>query len=138
MKKKNDQVRDFMQKHYPHIEVGTPLTQTVEMLREFNITGAPVVDHKNHLKGFVSEVDCIRMLISASYFCDSTHKVEDVMNHTALSVSPDMGLIDLAQLMIGQKPKIYPVVEENRVVGVVGRSDVMAQLAMTLKSCIPV
>ncbi len=135
---KKYQVRDFMQKHYPHIEVGAPLTQTVERLREFNITGTPVVDHKNHLKGFVSEVDCIRMLITASYFCDSTQKVEDVMNHTPLSVSPDMGLIDLAQMMIGQKPKVYPVVEEGKVIGVVSRSDVMAVLAMTLKSCVPV
>lgn len=132
------QVRDFMQRHYPHIEVGTPLTQTVERLREFNITGSPVVDRKNHLKGFVSEVDCIRTLISASYFCDSTLMVEDVMSHDSLSVSPDMGLIDLAQLMVGEKPKVYPVVEESKVVGVVSRSDVMAQLAMTLKFCTPV
>lgn len=135
---KTHQVRDFMQRHYPHIEVGTPLTQTVDLLREFNITGTPVVDRKNHLKGFVSEVDCIRTLISASYFCDSALKVEDVMNHSPLSVSPDMGLIDLAQQMVGEKPKVYPVVEENKVIGVVSRSDVMAELAMTLKSCVPV
>lgn len=132
------QVRDFMQRHYPHIEVGTPLTNTVDLLREFGITGTPVVDKKNHLKGFVSEVDCIRMLISASYFCDSALKVEDVMNHDAVSVSPDMGLIDLAQQMVGEKPKIYPVVEEHKVIGVVSRSDVMAQLSTTLKSCVPV
>ena len=135
---KSHQVRDFMQKHYPHIEIGTPLTRTVDLLREFNITGCPVVDKKNHLLGFVSEVDCIRILISASYFCDSSLKVDDVMNHSALSITPEMGLIDLAQLMVGEKPKVYPVVEDKKVIGVVSRSDVMAELVSSLQYCVPV
>ncbi|MBD1391283.1 CBS domain-containing protein [Neiella sp. HB171785] len=132
------QVRDIMQKQYPHIEVGSPLTNTVDLLREFGITGTPVVNARNQLKGFVSEQDCIRMLISASYFCDTTLKVEDVMSNEPLSVSPDMGLVDLAQQMVKAKPKIYPVVEDDRVIGVVSRSDVMAALATALKSCVPV
>lgn len=132
------QVRDFMQKHYPHIKVGSPLTETVDKLREYGTTGTPVVNARRQLKGFVSEQDCIRMLISASYFCDTTLKVEDVMSSEPLSVSPDMGLVDLAQQMVKAKPKIYPVVDDGEVIGVISRSDVMAALATALKSCTPV
>ncbi|MCM2681356.1 CBS domain-containing protein [Echinimonas agarilytica] len=134
----NHQVRDFMHKHFPHMKVGTPLTETVDLLREFAITGTPVMDANKNLKGFVSEQDCIRVLISASYFCDTTLKVDDVMNNEPLSVSPDMGLIDLAQQMVHEKPKIYPVVEDGKVIGVISRSDVMAALGQSLKSCVPI
>lgn len=132
------QVKDVMTRQYPHIELGVSLTDVVNQLQEYSLTGVPVVDKQNRLKGFVSEQDCIRKLISASYFCDSNIKVEEVMSQEPLFIKPDMGLVDLAQKFVTGKPKIYPVVEDDTVVAVVSRSDVMAALVEQLNTCVPV
>ena len=35
------------------------------------------------------------------------------MRKEVLAVGPDTSILDLAEMMMGQKPKIYPVVEEG-------------------------
>jgi len=132
------QVKDVMSRQYPRLELGTSLSSVVEQLQEYNLTGAPVVNQHNELKGFVSEQDCIRKLISASYFCDSNVTVEEVMTKQPLSIPPEMGLVDLAQKFVSERPKVYPVIEDDEVVAVVSRSDVMAALAQHLNTCVPV
>lgn len=134
----NIQVKDVMTRQFPRLEIGTPLSTVVEQLQEYNLTGAPVVDMHNQLKGFVSEQDCIRRLVSASYFCDSNIKVEEVMNPEPLFLKTDMGLVDLAQKFVNGRPKIYPVVEDDEVIAVVSRRDVMIELAKQLNTCVPV
>ncbi len=47
------------------------------------------------------------------------------MRHEVLSVTPNKSIIDLAQEMLGAKPKIYPVTEQARLVGIVTRRDVL-------------
>lgn len=132
------QVNDVMTRHYPRIELGASLSFVVEQLQEYNLTGTPVVDQHNQLRGFVSEQDCIRKLISASYFCDANIRVEEVMTTEPLFIQADMGLVDLAQKFVNGKPKVYPVVENDEVVAVVSRSAVMLALAAHLNSCTPV
>ena len=60
------------------------------------------------------------------------------MSSAPLFVKPDMGLVDLAQKFITGKPKVYPVVEDDEVVAVVSRKDVMVTLAEHLNTCVPV
>jgi predicted transcriptional regulator len=88
--------------------------------------------------GWVSEQDCIAVMLKEAYHCEQVAQVRDVMRKEVLAVGPDTSILDLAEMMMGQKPKIYPVVEEGRLLGVISRHDVMqaihAQLAPA--SCI--
>jgi predicted transcriptional regulator len=92
-----------------------------------------VVDSQGHLDGWVSEQDCIAVMLKEAYHCEQVAQVRDVMRKEVLAVGPDTSILDLAEMMMGQKPKIYPVVEEGRLLGVISRHDVMqaihAQLA---------
>ena len=40
-----------------------------------------------------------------------------------------------AEMMMGQKPKIYPVVEEGHLLGVISRHDVMQAIHAQLGAC---
>ena len=41
------------------------------------------------------------------------------------TVSPDLALLDLAQRFVGAPYRRFPVVEEGRLIGLVGRRDVL-------------
>ena len=44
-------------------------------------------------------------------------------------------VLDLAEMMMGQKPKIYHVVEEGRLLGVINRHNVMQAIHAQLGTC---
>ena len=75
-------------------------------------------------------------LISGTYHCDTRLHVKDVMHADPLSVTPDDSIIDIAQMMAGQKPKVYPVIEDHRLIGVVARQDILRALSHVLKNCV--
>ena len=99
------------------------------------LAGLPVLDDQKRLIGFLSEQDCIPSLLTGSYHCDSRTRVEDLMSRTPLFVSPDDSILDLARQMTGARPKVYPVLEGGKVVGIINRRQVMQALNAQMKQC---
>ncbi len=121
-------ISDYMDRQPAVIRCNTPLTEVVKILIDKGITGAPVVNSKKEVLGFVSEKDCIKSLLSSSYYAEGATTVNDVMRKIALTMKPDDSIIDLAHSMEDQKPKVYPVVEDGRLVGVITRAHVLKAL----------
>jgi len=129
-------VADLMSRWTPPLHERDYLSRAVDQILSSGYTGLPVVDDSNRLVGFLSEQDCIRSLASSSYHCDNWVRISDIMSRTPVSVTADMSELALAALFSEQKPKVYPVVDkDNRVLGVLTRSQVMAALNDQLKAC---
>jgi len=79
--------------------------------------------------GFVSEQDCIHALLVSNYHGEGEPNVDDVMFRDPLTVSPEMSLVDLAQNLGRGKPKVFPVVVDGRLAGIVTRTAILAELA---------
>jgi CBS domain-containing protein len=109
----------------------TTIPEAVEKMLATQLIGAPVVDENGKVVGYVSEQDCLRYMISDSYYSDQRELVGDVMKHDVLFAEPSMAIIDLAQMMSGNKPKKYPVCENGKLVGVINRTHVLQALAKT-------
>ncbi|MCG9700889.1 CBS domain-containing protein [Vibrio sp. M60_M31a] len=98
--------------------------------------GGPVIDENKKVVGFLSEQDLLDKLVKASYHCQDTHTVQECMHQDVLSVSPEMSIIDLADMMKVGKPKVYPVVDDKgKLVGIITRRDVLRALGVTLNEC---
>ncbi len=128
-------VRDVMINNPPTVSCGAALGEVVDALLSHGVTGLPVVDANKCVVGFVSEHDCIHTLLVSSYHCEGAPVVDDVMHSGVLSVGPDDSIVDLAQRMDKDKPKIYPVVSEGRLVGLVTRSAILKHLATERAHC---
>lgn len=129
-------VQDLMSRWTPALHERDYLSRAVDQILSSGYTGLPVVDDNYQLVGFLSEQDCIRSLASSSYHCDNWVRISDIMSRNPVSIAPEMSELALAALFTGQKPKVYPVVDQdNRVVGVLTRSHVMAALNDQLKTC---
>jgi len=122
-------ISEVMWNHIEPIRCGTPLTNVVKALLSNHVTGLPVVDDERRVLGFVSEQDCIHALLVSNYHSEGEPNVDDVMFHKPVTVSPDMSLVDLAQNLGAGKPKVYPVVENGKLVGIVTRAAILSQLA---------
>lgn len=122
-------VKDVMAKHPPAISGGTSLNEVVETLLRHKLSGLPVINDQEQVVGFVSEQDCLRSILVSSYHAEGDPKVEDVMHTEPLTVVLDGSVVDVAEQMVKQKPKIYPVVDERRrLVGLLMRSQVLTAL----------
>ncbi|MDV2078961.1 MULTISPECIES: CBS domain-containing protein [Marinobacter] len=122
-------VSDVMWNHIEPIRCSTPLAKVVKALLSNHVSGLPVVDDHRKVIGFVSEQDCIHALLVSSYHCEGEPIVNDVMFHAPVTVTPEMAVVDLAQNLGAGKPKVYPVVDHDRLVGIVTRSAILAELA---------
>lgn len=129
------QVKDAM---YP---VNTPLTQDMSLvdavtnILDSGYLGLPVISDEKRVIGFLSEFDCLPYLLTDSYHCDSHVSVGDIMRNDPLTVASGMSVVDLAQQMGLDKPKVYAVVEADKLVGIITRSMLMKELNESLKHC---
>jgi len=129
------QIKEYMN-HYP-------VTFTKEMVIEeaslrFLKTkqiGGPVIDENHRLIGFLSESDVLAKMLDSIYHNEHTEDVEGLMRKDVLSVKPYDSIIELAQMMLKNKPKVYPVVDDDgNLLGTICRNDVLKAIDQHMKS----
>jgi len=122
---KGMRVRDIMVTKPVVFTSDTDLLDAVSTLVDRHITGAPVVDARGNLVGLLTERDFLRAALVAGYHGERGGCVGDYMSRDVEAVNADDSLLDVATRFIETKRRRYPVIEDNRVVGVVVRRDVL-------------
>ncbi|WP_189403667.1 CBS domain-containing protein [Alteromonas halophila] len=129
------QVSDYMNTHPVKLGLKMPVAEAVEWLLASGQTGGPVVDEKGKVVGFLSEQDCISQMIESSYYREQVCRVADIMRTPALTVKPYMSVLELAQLLLREKPRIYPVVDDDGVLcGSINRTNILKAIDVQLRS----
>ncbi len=129
----------------------TDIIQAARTLLDKGINGAPVIDGKGELVGILCQSDLVFQqkqlpLPSLFTFLDmvipvsSSRQMEKEVNKIAamtvaqamstdpVTVTPDTGIDTIATLMVDKSFHTLPVVENNRLVGVIGKEDVLKTL----------
>jgi CBS domain-containing protein len=122
-------VKEYMQFQPVAIKAQAVLTDVIQVLAKQRVTGAPVIDDAGQVIGFVSEQDCLRSLLMTGYHCDNAEIVDNVMSKEVLSVTPEDSVVELARKMTDSKPKLYPVVDDNKLVGSIDRRQILVAIA---------
>lgn len=128
-------VRDYMSRQVVTFTADMPLSAALDKVMKSTFLGGPVIDDKEQVIGFLSEQDLLGKLVMVSYHCQDTHVVGDLMYQEVLSVSPDMSIIELAEYMKVGKPKVYPVLDNGKLVGIISRRDVLKAIGKNLDAC---
>lgn len=129
-------VRDIIRKNIPFLTTEQLLPEAMDQILNANLSGLPVMGDRETCVGFLSEHDCIPHILSGSYHCDNRTQVKDLMHKEPLFVSPESSLLEIAQLMAGKKPKVYPVIDNGKLVGLISRQDVLRALSAEMKNCV--
>ena len=123
-----------------------------KLLEERRISGVPVLDAQGNLVGVVTQSDLVQrsrdlelppalnildlhlFLETPSHFQKRLekllgNKVKDVMTVDPVTVAPDTPVKEIARLMSGKGMHTLPVVEAGKLVGIVGKLDLIRGLA---------
>lgn len=102
------------------------LTAIINKLELFHIAGMPVVE-KGELVGMISQTDILKA-VKAENLQDTA--VQDVMTKDVMFVSPTESAVNVAKLMIEKRVNRVPVVENEKIVGIVTRGDLIKAAAV--------
>ncbi len=129
------QVKEYMN-HYPVTFTSEMVVEeaSLRFLKTKQI-GGPVIDDNHQLIGFLSEGDVMAKMLQTIYYNEHTADVADLMRKDVLSVKPYDSVLELAQSMLKNKPKVYPVVDDDgNLLGTICRNDVLHALDKHLRS----
>ncbi len=141
-------VGEVMQADWPTLGPESTVEEAIRLFVEARISGAPVVDD-GRLIGIITEGDLIFQDadVKAPGFLDilggmvplgSTQEyrrevlksagvtVGEVMTTDPTTIAPEVTLVEAATVMAEKRRKILPVVEGERLVGVITRMDILA------------
>jgi acetoin utilization protein AcuB len=126
-------VRDRMNRSVVSIHADALAKGASEMMRTRRIRHLPVVDHGGRLVGIVTDRDlrqvifdpAIQQRIGSLSEALKTVTVADIMTRGVITVRPGTGIRDAARLMREQRIGALPVVEGDKVVGILTEADVL-------------
>ncbi|GMT48394.1 MAG: membrane protein [bacterium] len=133
----------------------TPYTSVEELGRLFmgkNVSGAPVIDENGDIYGIVTENDLISKekrfhiptiitIFDAIIPLQSDATVEkeikrmaattvgDICTREVVTVDEETSINDIATIMTEKKIHLLPVLKEGRLVGIIGKKDVIRAIA---------
>ncbi len=143
--------RDIMTKDVITVTPDTDITQAAKLLLDNHFNGLPVIDDRGRLIGIICQDDLIVQqkrlpLPSLFTFFDGlipltsykslekevdkiiASKVSQAMTPDPLTIDPDASLEDIATLMVNNNIHTLPVLEGGRLVGIIGKEDVLRTL----------
>lgn len=99
--------------------------EVAKLMNDFGRGLLVVVDADLKLKGIVTDTDIIRKIVIEGRDAKKT-TVAQVMTNTLVAIGPGESVTDAAQKMFEYKIKRLPVVENNRLVGIISHKDLLS------------
>ena len=144
-------VKDIMTKEVISVSPDTEIVKAAEILLENRINGMPVIDAFGRLVGIICQSDLVAQqkgipipsvftllesfipLTSMKRLDKEMEKiaaltVKEAMTLEPVTVNPETEIEEVAKLMVDKKFHTLPVVDGGKVVGIVGKEDVLKTL----------
>ena len=122
-------VKDYMASNLVTFTPDMGILDAIHLLLKNRISGAPVVDKLGNIVGILSEKDCLKVMLTASYYEEPGGKVEEFMTPEVKTVDAESSLVDVAEIFLETNYRRFPVVADgNRLVGQISRRDVLRAL----------
>lgn len=84
----------------------------------------PVCSSDGHIQGILTDRDIVIRCVATRMDPKQT-KVQDLMTRGVISVSPDEDIKEAANMMSGEQIRRIPVVEQERIVGILSLADLV-------------
>lgn len=129
-------VADYMNRHPVVFTASMSIEEAVGRLLQSHQRGGPVINAEQRVIGFLSEQDCLAAMLRDTYHNEQSATVGDCMfSGEVLMVFDHVSITDLAESMQATKPKIYPVVDSERLlIGIITRTDVLRAIDVHLQN----
>ena len=140
--------KDIMTKDVVTVSPDLPVEKLASLLWEKRISGVPVIDDDGSVLGVVTESDLIDQtkrfhiptvvtILDSVIFLDSAEKIKkeinkmtgarvgDICSKKPVNINPDTPADEIASIMAEKGVHTLPVLENGKLVGVVGKADII-------------
>lgn len=144
--------RDIMNNQVITVGEDASVEEVARVLTENNISGAPVVDKEGKIAGIITEGDLLHKetnprtpgflnILGALIYIGGVErfredfkklaalKASEIMTPEVITVTGDTKVEQVASLMVNENIKRVPVVENDRIIGIISRADIIKTLA---------
>jgi CBS domain-containing protein len=148
--------KEIMSQNVITIGKDTTIEEIAHLLIEKNISGVPVVNGENKVIGMVTQKDLlykdvephfppvVEMLGGLIFLGGVKHyneelkklvatKAEDIMTAKVISIDEEEDVERVAELMVEKDINRIPVLRDGKLVGIIGRSDMVKYIAKMLE-----
>ena len=121
-------VKDYMSKEVVSCLKSDSIFEVKRILLEKKISGAPILNKSGKLIGIISESDIMKQIIDSKYFNMpmSRTTVSKYMTENVDYISPNETIFDAAEKFLRLKRKRFPVMDSNKILGIISRVDIIA------------
>jgi CBS domain-containing protein len=116
------QIRDVMTERPITCEPSATVVEVAKLMEREDVGPIPVVE-SDRLVGIVTDRDLVLRVIAEGRDPKQT-SVKDIISKDLVTVSPEEDLEQVLRVMAGKQVRRVPVVEGDRLVGIVAQADV--------------
>lgn len=134
----NLSVRDVMIHRVHTVTPETSVRSVLDLMLRRRLHAVPVVGEKGEVLGLVTDADLMRALLphipragaegGEAGEAPGMRPVREIMTRSVLCVSEDLGVNEVASMMINKDVEQVPVVQAGSITGMVARIDIIRKL----------
>jgi CBS domain-containing protein len=117
-------VKDAMTKRVIVVKPDLTVKEAAKIMTEQRV-GSLVVMENDKLVGIVTELDIIWKVVAGDLNPNET-LVKDIMSKEVITIRSDQTLEDATHLMVEKKIKKLPVMEDDKLVGIITATDLIS------------
>ncbi len=121
-------IADYMTKNLLTLKKDTSVLEAIKTTLSHKITSAPVVDDEGKLVGMFSEKDGMKVVLDTAYNQGMSGTVGEFMSTDIITVNAASSIVDLAERFQESSVRSFPVFDDDKLVGIVSRTDVLRAL----------
>jgi CBS domain-containing protein/GNAT superfamily N-acetyltransferase len=120
-------VGQIMNKHVVTLNKNTPCIEALDLFIKNNFGALPIIDDYNRIVGILSQTD---LIVETNF----NLRAGDILTREVVTVHEDTNIEKIIRLFQSMKVRCIPVIDdEKKLVGVVGRKDILSYYYLQLR-----
>ena len=117
-------VKEIMTRNVISVRPDRPLREAAEIMADNHI-GCLVIRSDRKIEGIITDRDILVFIADESHRNLDSYKVKDAMTEYVITIGPDKPVEKAVQIMTGNRIKKIPVLDDDRLAGIITMSDII-------------
>jgi len=117
----NQPIKIIMTRNIISVQATAKVSEAIELMKENNIGGLPVVDDENRIKGIITERDIVNFFVNLI----SGIKVAQLMSENVVTALPKTTIFEAEKTMVTQGFRRLPIISEGKIIGIITAMDII-------------
>jgi CBS domain-containing protein len=117
----NEPVKSIMQPNPPSVQDTATIERVIDIMKQRNVGGLPIVDRANKVIGIVTEKDLLSIFERKA----KNVEVATLMTRKVVTGASDTTILEAEKEMVSKSFRRLPIVSDERLVGIVTAMDIV-------------